>query len=124
MQVIPKDYQNYKNRRHIGLALSEQWIPWEMGSDSLPIRAYREYGKGRIAVGTALDDFLSNGEAGSAFVDQIMDWLCEKQVPVGGEPRLPQTMGGGGAIYPNWKVLLMVWSLIMRLLLTILFLNV
>ena len=96
-----KDYQNYKNRRHIGLALSEQWIPWEMGSDSLPIRAYREYGKGRIAVGTALDDFLSNGEAGSAFVDQIMDWLCEKQVPVGGEPRLPQTMGGGGAIYPE-----------------------
>ena len=72
-----------------------------MGSDSLPIRAYREYGKGRIAVGTALDDFLSNGEAGSAFVDQIMDWLCEKQVPVGGEPRLPQTMGGGGAIYPE-----------------------
>ena len=96
-----KDYQNYKNRRHICLALSEQWIPWEMGSDSLPIRAYREYGKGRIAVGTALDDFLSNGEAGSAFVDQIMDWLCEKQVPVGGEPRLPQTMGGGGAIYPE-----------------------
>ena len=46
-----KDYQNYKNRRHIGLALSEQWIPWEMGSDSLPIRAYREYGKGRIADG-------------------------------------------------------------------------
>ena len=30
-----------------------------------------------------------------------MDWLCEKQVPVGGEPRLPQTMGGGGAIYPE-----------------------
>lgn len=26
-----KDYQNYKNRRHIGLALSEQWIPWERG---------------------------------------------------------------------------------------------
>ena len=77
-----------------------------MGSDSLPIRAYREYGKGRIAVGTALDDFLSNGEAGSAFVDQRMDWLCEKQVPVGGEPRLPQTIDvyKRQGIYPPLRV--------------------
>lgn len=98
-----EDYQYYRNRRHIGLALSEYWIPWEVGNDSLPVRAYREYGKGRIAVGTALDDFLSNGEGGSSFIDQMMDWLCEKQVPVGGEPRLPQTMGGGGSIYPEME---------------------
>lgn len=95
------DYQSYKSCQHIGLTLSEQWTPWEMGNDSLPIRAYREYGKGRVAVGTALDDFLGNGDGGTPFIDQAMNWLCEKQIPIGGEPRLPQTMGGGGSIYPE-----------------------
>jgi hypothetical protein len=78
------DYQSYKSCQHIGLTLSEQWTPWEMGNDSLPIRAYREYGKGRVAVGTALDDFLGNGDGGTPFIDQAMNWLCEKQIPIGG----------------------------------------
>lgn len=94
-------YLNYRNYQHIGLSLSGQWTSLEFGNDSLPIRACREYGKGRIAVGTALDDFLGYGDGGSPFIDQVIDWLCEKQMPIGGEPRLPQTMGGGGGIYPE-----------------------
>lgn len=94
-------YQTYKNRNHIGLSLSSEWSSWEMGSDSLPIRACRNFGKGKIVVGTALDDFLGNGEGGNNFIDKTMDLLCKNQTPVGGEPRLPQTMGGGGSIYPE-----------------------
>lgn len=95
--------------------------PWEVslkGEGGKPIQARRAFGKGRVVVAGSLDDLqtLSVRKTDSQEkkdetqainkikneqITKTMEWLAEGQKPVGGEPRMPQTMGGGGAIYPE-----------------------
>lgn len=107
-------YQQYQGRKYAGLSLNDDWQVISKGSDGKAVQAQREFGKGRIVIDASLDDFLLKEvkkedsdemkrmhKIKSEYITKVMAWLCEKQKLVGGEPRLPQTMGGGGAIYPE-----------------------
>ncbi|MFA6129057.1 MAG: hypothetical protein WC699_17295 [Bacteroidales bacterium] len=80
------------------------------GATSLPesVLAMRTFGKGRVIVSGNLSAIRKSGkdpEERKALADSIlsrlMTALTEFQKPVGGTRFLPQTMEGGGAIYPE-----------------------
>lgn len=106
--------QQYQGKKYAGLTLDGAWQVIGDGSEGKPVQAKREFGKGRILIASSYDDFLLKEikkedsdpvklihKVKGEYITKTMAWLCEKQKPVGGEPRLPQTMGGGGAIYPE-----------------------
>lgn len=95
-------FQTFQERRYAGVNVDASWEVTGKGDAGSPIRARREMGKGRVIISSSLADFSPSDKVPTdAYVTESMKWVCENQSPVGGEPRLPQTMGGGGAIYPE-----------------------
>lgn len=99
--------ERFENRNYAALNVGEEWDVLASGDKKLPVQARREFGKGRVVVagaGGAVHFHGDNQEMNKQsadFLKTTLAWLCEAQKPVGGEPRFPQTMGGGGAIYPE-----------------------
>ncbi|MCX6225774.1 MAG: hypothetical protein NTV01_13655 [Bacteroidia bacterium] len=91
--------------------LSKEWTPVERDkSVSAPrdVVAMRKFGKGRVIMCGNLSAIRKGGKDSperKAFADSLlstlMTALTEFQKPVRGTLRLPQTMEGGGAIYPE-----------------------
>lgn len=97
---------------------AKEWQVSVKGEAGEPIEMRRTLGKGRVVMSGSLDDLtveqprrvdsdslrteiIKRAAAKSKTIGKTMAWLTADQKPVGGEPRLPQTMGGGGAIYPE-----------------------
>lgn len=99
--------ERFQGRNYAALNLGKGWEVLASGDKQSPVQARRAFGKGRVVVagtGSALHSHKKNeamDKQSDEFFKTSLAWLCEKQKPVGGEPRLPQTMGGGGAIYPE-----------------------
>jgi len=80
------------------------------GMDQLPreVVAVRKFGKGRVVMCGNLSAIRKGGKdseerkaLADSLLNQMMTVLTEFQKPVGGTLFLPQTMEGGGAIYPE-----------------------
>lgn len=89
------------------LAPGKEWEVTET-AEGKPVAARREFGKGRMYVTGGNQLLYYDKKQNEAQQKQrdvrlngVLDWLCADQKPVGGEPRLPQPMGGGGAIFPE-----------------------
>lgn len=100
---------------------AKEWQVSKKGDQGEAVELRRTFGKGRVVVSGASSDLVvewpnrTDSEANKAKAKALADaklnsikenmaWLTASQRPVGGEPRLPQTMGGGGAIYPELEV--------------------
>ena len=107
-------YQQGEYARYATLSLDKNWQVIATSKDGSAIQARREFGKGRVVISGSTSDLVASApksmdtESKDKFlknksenIDKMIGWVCENQEPVGGEPRLPQTMGGGGAIYPE-----------------------
>ena len=80
------------------------------GAGGLPVNvlAMRKFGKGRVVMCGNLSAIRKGGkdteerkQMADAVLERMMTALTEYQKPVGGTLHLPQTMEGGGAIYPE-----------------------
>jgi hypothetical protein len=97
------------------MELSKDWVPAGLSTGKSPlgelplnIYAIRKFGKGRVVMSGTLSAIRKGGkdtEERKALADSLlsgtMALLTEFQKPVGGTLMLPQTMEGGGAIYPE-----------------------
>ncbi len=97
------------------LSLSDDWGPLvpqaSLSSTSgLPkeVLAIRKFGKGKVVLCGNLSAIRKNGKdspdrkaLADSLLSQTLSALTDFQKPVGGTLRLPQTMEGGGAIYPE-----------------------
>lgn len=81
------------------LKLSNDWEVMEKGDSGTPLQAKRVFGKGKVVLMGSQSPFRQKEKDGE--LEKLLDWACEGQKKVEGEPRLPQPMGGGGAIYPE-----------------------
>lgn len=108
------NHQEHNSIIYSTLSLDEKWEVIGKSKDGSAIQARKPFGKGRIVIGGSQFDLnfklpktmdeetkAKITKQKNKYLGDIMDWLCENQEPVGGEPRLPQNMGGGGAIYPE-----------------------
>ncbi len=109
-----ENYQQGEYSNYATLSLDKSWEVIDTSKDGSAIQARRAFGKGRVAISGSVSDFVARApksmdeESKAKFnksksdnIDNMIGWVCEDQKPVGGEPRLPQPMGGGGAIYPE-----------------------
>jgi hypothetical protein len=96
--------------RHAGrswpvLDVSNEWEVVLKGETGKPVYARRAFGKGRVALFASSGLFRfdrKNREESAAKADFLVDaikWAASGSPPVGGEPRLPAPMAGGGGIY-------------------------
>ena len=91
------------------LDLSEEWVPADVpGSMPREVLAIRKFGKGRVLISGNLSAIRKNGKdtqerkaLADSLLSRMMNALTAFQKPVGGTLMLPQTMEGGGAIYPE-----------------------
>ena len=87
------------------LKLDGNWEVTAKGEGGKPVTAQRAYGKGRVVLlgSFAMTDWNVNApERGRQ--DRLagaIKWAAAGSPPAGGEPRMPQPMGGGGGIYPE-----------------------
>jgi hypothetical protein len=98
--------------RWSSLELGDEWHSVQ-NQDGKPlvdpsVAAIRKFGKGRVILCGNLSAIRKNGKDSAerqTFADQLlngmMHQLTDFQRPVGGTLHLPQTMEGGGAIYPE-----------------------
>jgi len=93
------------------MELGKEWTPVETHicvSTSCNVLAMRKFGKGRVILCGNLSAIRKSGkdteerkELADSLLSRMMAVLTEFQKPVGGTLHLPQTMEGGGAIYPE-----------------------
>jgi hypothetical protein len=89
------------------LKLDAAWEVTARGEKGLPVIARRTFGKGRVVLlgSGGVMDYGNRPEKGQAKrQDRLADnikWAAAGSPPVGGEPRLPQPMSGGGGIFPE-----------------------
>lgn len=97
----------YNGKNYATLNLGDEWEVMAKGENGQPVQARRPFGKGKVVMLGNLDAIRHQGRNHEvnrqvdSFLVSMLDWACEGQKPVGGEPRFPQPMGGGGAIYPE-----------------------
>ena len=100
------------------MELSKEWTPIDLPSTPLQrsgagefprnVVAMRKFGKGRVVMCGNLSAIRKGGKdseerkaLADSLLSRMMTVLTEFQKPVGGTLFLPQTMEGGGAIYPE-----------------------
>ena len=87
------------------LKLDGNWEVTAKGEGGKPVTAQRAYGKGRVVLlgSFAMTDWNVNAPQRGR-QDRLagaIKWAAAGSPPAGGEPRMPQPMGGGGGIYPE-----------------------
>ena len=90
------------------LRLDPRWEIVERGAAGQPVVAKRESGKGRVVLVGSLNVLRSGRstpadekKARAERLVSLVAWAAGGSKPVGGEPRLPAAMAGGGGIYPE-----------------------
>jgi hypothetical protein len=93
------------------LKLDDEWTT--VGTDKsvqfpMEVLAMKKFGRGRVILSGNLSAIRKGGKdseerkaLADSLLSRMMTVLTEFQKPVGGTIRLPQTMEGGGAIYPE-----------------------
>lgn len=104
---LSPEIDKYRNKDYAVLNISDDWNIVATGEDGKCVIARRNFEKGKVvllgnvnAIRTERDNEAYNNET-KLFLDSTLGWCCEGQIKVEGEARLPQPMGGGGAIYPE-----------------------
>ena len=88
-----------------GIAVANDWEVVLKGNTGKPIYARRSYGKGRLVLFASSELFRFDQEdkndvaKKSDFSADTISWAAAGSSPVGGEPRMPAPMWGGGGIY-------------------------
>jgi len=95
----------FEGRDIPALELESAWEVTARGEQGRPVMAQRDFEKGRVVLfgSFALADWDVNSPD-PARQDRLADsikWSAAGSPPAGGEPRLPQPMGGGGGIFPE-----------------------
>lgn len=97
----------FEGERCAVLAPGKEWEVTE-SVNGKPVAARRHFGKGRVYVTGSGSLFYYDKKQEQALQDVrdarlsgVLDWLCADQKRLNDEPRLPQPMGGGGAIFPE-----------------------
>jgi len=90
------------------LKLDGDWNVLDKGAAGLPVRARRTVGKGRVVLLDSLaavlpgrNDEAKQKDLKTRHLVELVKWAAGGTKPVGGEPRLPTAMAGGGGIYPE-----------------------
>lgn len=105
-ELLPED-EKFNNDRYASLKLDENWEVMARGESGKPVQARRTLGKGKVVLMGSQSPFRHKGRDRElnreidGKINELLDWATAGQVKIEGEPRLPQPMGGGGAIYPE-----------------------
>lgn len=105
-ELLP-EADTYAGTQYAGLKLGEGWETTAKGDKGLPVQARRSFGKGKVILHGHVDAIRrgKKEDSGSTqkeqYVSSLLDWATQDQKRLTDEPRLPQPMGGGGAIYPE-----------------------
>ena len=97
----------YRNNTYAALNVGDEWNSVATGEDGKCVIAKRDYKDGKVVLLGNINAIRTEGNNESyndetrKFLDTTLAWCCEGQPKVEGEARLPQPMGGGGAIYPE-----------------------
>jgi len=86
----------------------DKWETLRRGEYGKIIEARRVFGKGRVMLIGAMNTLMPattdspeiQAKNKTLFTERLK-WLAEGKEPVGGEPRVPSSMAGGGGIYPE-----------------------
>lgn len=104
---LSPETDKYRNTHYAVLDISDKWSTVATGENGKCVIAKRDFEKGKVvllghvnAIRTEGDNEAYNNET-RHFLDSTLAWCCEGQAKVKGDARLPQPMGGGGAIYPE-----------------------
>ena len=103
-EILPSD-ELYQGHRWPAVKVSNDWEIVLKGATGKPIHARRTYGKGRLVLLASSELFRFDQEnkndvvQKSDFLAEIISWAAAGSSPVGGEPRMPTPMWGGGGIY-------------------------
>ncbi len=104
---LTAESDRYEGKHYAALQLDDNWKVTAKGKDGKAVEARRSFGKGKVVLHGSLDAIRKNGkdeEAGKKAdqnLGELLDWASAGQTPLTEEARLPQPMGGGGAIYPE-----------------------
>lgn len=104
---LTTESDKYRGMDYAVLNVNDDWTVVAKGENGKCVIAQREFEGGKVtvlghvdAIRTKGDDEAYNQES-KQLLDTLLAWSCEGQDKQEGEPRLPQPMGGGGAIYPE-----------------------
>ena len=97
-RILPDD------RRVAAIRLSPEWEVLERGRNGMAMAARRAFGKGHVMVVSDWNFIKADGETDYERVRDLIKWVASGKEPVGGEPRLPTEMAGGGGIYPELEI--------------------
>lgn len=104
---LTSEKDEYRNTAYAVLDIDDDWNSMAKGANGKCVMAQRTFGKGKVvvlghvnAIRTEANNESYNQET-KKFLDTTLAWCCEGQEKQIGEARLPQPMGGGGAIYPE-----------------------
>lgn len=104
---LTTDSDHYEGRHYAALKLNNNWQVTAQGKEGKAVAARRTFGKGKVVLHGSLDAIRHRGKDADfntkvdQDLNQLLDWASAGQTPLKEEPRLPQPMGGGGAIYPE-----------------------
>lgn len=98
----------FNGDRYMPLKGNKAWEVLAKGENGSIVQMRRPFGKGRVLLLGSVDVFRQTGKDKATprnvemekFVASSLAWLCEKQKPIGGEPRIARS-GGGADIYPE-----------------------
>ena len=91
------------------------WEVVKLGDSGKPVACRKTHGKGRIVLlsSTTLalwsvhydkEHSADEEKEREQFLSECLAWASQGKKPVGGDPCLPDTYGGGGSIYPEIEV--------------------
>lgn len=106
-ELLPETVK-HKDRHYARLQVDDSWEVTAKGDKGEAVQARRSFGKGKVVLHGSMDAIRHQGkdreEANKEtdqYINDLLDWGTKDQQPLKDEPRLPQPMGGGGAIYPE-----------------------
>ncbi len=103
--AVLSDRQRYEGQTYPALKVDDEWEVVLKGEGGRPVYARRRFGKGRIVLlgSSGFFRFDRRNRADTSrkgdFLASVITWAAAGSPPVGGEPRLPTPMAGGGGIY-------------------------
>ena len=106
--TIANETDLLNQNKYATFVTNNKWETVRHGDYGKIIEARRTFGDGRVmlvgAMNTLIPDTTDSPERQlniKTLISERLKWLAEGKKPVGGEPRVPSTMAGGGGIYPE-----------------------
>ncbi len=105
---IAKEIDSVNQKKFATFITNKKWETTRKGECGKIIEARRVFGKGHVMLIGALNTLLPGSNNSPAtqqkektqFTEELK-WLAEGKKPIGGEPRVPSSMAGGGGIFPE-----------------------